>query len=201
MTRIRTAGALLLTLGLALMAACSSAGTQGPPSPSPTGQPTPNASDVAEPGPTRAISPTPTDAVRTSAPEPSLTPAGATRAPTPAPSASEASAGGVAAISEEQLKEELRGARFSTRGWKTDFRLRSISYRDIRGGGPSKDGIAPIDNPKFESVEQADLWLEDREPVQVVNINGDARAYPVQIMMWHEVVNDTVGGDPVVITY
>ena len=68
-------------------------------------------------------------------------------------------------------------------------------------GGPGKDDIPSIDNPKFESVEQADQWLEDREPVQVANINGDARAYPLQIMIWHEIVNDVVGGEPVVITY
>jgi len=109
--------------------------------------------------------------------------------------------GEITPISEEQLTEELKGARFSIVGWETNFRLRSIPYEEIRGGGPGKDDIPSIDNPKFESVEQADQWLEDREPVQVANINGDARAYPLQIMIWHEIVNDVVGGEPVVITY
>ena len=68
-------------------------------------------------------------------------------------------------------------------------------------GGPPKDGIPSIDNPAFESVADADVWLHDVEPVQVVDLNGDARAYPVQIMVWHELVNDTVGGEPVVITF
>jgi len=90
---------------------------------------------------------------------------------------------------------------FSTSVWKTNFSLRSISYEEIRGGGPGKDDIPPIDDPTFESIEEADQWLEDREPVQVANIKGDARAYPLQIMIWHEIVNDTVGGEPVVITY
>ena len=109
--------------------------------------------------------------------------------------------GEIMPISEEQLTEEMKGTRFSTAGWETNFRLRSISYKEIRGGGPGKDDIPSIDNPKFELVEQADQWLEDREPVQVANINGDARAYPLQIMIWHEIVNDVVGGEPVVITY
>ena len=42
---------------------------------------------------------------------------------------------------------------------------------------------------------------EDQEPVQVVEINGDVRAYPLQIMIWHEVLNDIVGGEPVLVTY
>ena len=50
-------------------------------------------------------------------------------------------------------------------------------------------------------MAEAGKWLTDREPVQVVNIGDDVRAYPLQIMIWHEVVNDTVGGEPVVVTY
>ena len=86
-------------------------------------------------------------------------------------------------------------------GWDTNFNLRSVDYDDILGGGPNKDGIPAIDAPIFQTVTEADEWLDGREPVQVVLIDGDARAYPMQIMMFHEIVNDTVGGEPVVITY
>ncbi len=85
--------------------------------------------------------------------------------------------------------------------WATDFTRTTIAFDEIMTGGPPKDGIPAIDDPKFESVADADEWLDDREAVQVVNLNGDARAYPVQVMVWHELVNDTVGGEPVVITY
>lgn len=85
--------------------------------------------------------------------------------------------------------------------WGTDFARATIDYADIMTGGPPKDGIPAIDAPQFESVAAADQWLDDREPVQVVNLNGEARAYPVQVMVWHELVNDTVGGEPVVITF
>jgi hypothetical protein len=63
-----------------------------------------------------------------------------------------------------------------------------------------KDGIPAIDEPRFETVEEVD-WLVDKEPVIVVELNGDARAYPLQIMTWHEIVNDEVGGTPLAVTF
>ena len=85
--------------------------------------------------------------------------------------------------------------------WDTDFTRTTISFDEIMTGGPPKDGIPSIDDPQFESIADADRWLDDPEPVQVVDLNGDVRAYPVQVMVWHELVNDTVGGEPVVITF
>ena len=111
------------------------------------------------------------------------------------------SAGGVNAISEEQANREIKQSALSDFFWETDFRFRTVPYAEILSGGPGKDGIRAIAKPAFRSVQAPDQLLVDREPVQVVNINGDARAYPVRIMMHHELVNDTVGGDPVVITF
>ncbi len=76
-----------------------------------------------------------------------------------------------------------------------------IDPGDVVSGGPPPDGIPPIDDPQFISVSAADAWLNDVEPVLVVDVNGDVRAYPIQIMMWHEIVNDTVGGVPLAVTY
>ncbi|MGI8516790.1 MAG: DUF3179 domain-containing protein [Acidimicrobiia bacterium] len=76
-----------------------------------------------------------------------------------------------------------------------------VPPEDIISGGPPPDGIPPIDDPNFVSVDQADAWLEDTEPVVALEIDGDVRAYPIQVMIWHEIVNDTVGGIPVTITY
>ncbi len=76
-----------------------------------------------------------------------------------------------------------------------------IDPDDILSGGPPPDGIPPIDDPKFVTVTEADDWLNDVEPVLVVDIDGDVRAYPIQILMWHEIVNDTVGGVPLSVTY
>lgn len=90
---------------------------------------------------------------------------------------------------------------FSTRGWKTDFSTRSVSFDEILSGGPPKDGIPAIDRPKFVSVSEADRWLGEREPVVVFEHDGEVRGYPWQVLIWHEIVNDDVGGLPVSITY
>ena len=99
----------------------------------------------------------------------------------------------------EQARQKYE--RLLRAAWKTDFSRTTIDYGEIMTGGPPKDGIPSIDEPAFESVAEADEWLGELEAVQVVDINGDARAYPVQVMVWHELVNDTVGGEPVVITF
>ena len=102
---------------------------------------------------------------------------------------------------EEAERTRSRYENLLRASWATDFSRTTISFDEIMTGGPPKDGIPAIDNPTFESVADADGWLDDLEAVQVVDLNGDARAYPVQVMVWHELVNDTVGGEPVVITY
>jgi len=83
----------------------------------------------------------------------------------------------------------------------TDFSQHSVPYSEILSGGPPKDGIPAIDEPQFTTVDQADAWLEPQEPVILLQIDGDARAYPIQILMWHEIANDTVGQVPVVVTF
>jgi Protein of unknown function (DUF3179) len=80
--------------------------------------------------------------------------------------------------------------------------IKSIVPLDqIVSGGPPPDGIPSIDSPKFTSVKEADKILEDSELVVGLNVNGDIRAYPLQILVWHEIVNDNVGDVPVAVTY
>ena len=90
---------------------------------------------------------------------------------------------------------------FDTRGWATDFTKHSVSLDEIMSGGPPKDGIPPVDNPRFTSVAEADRWIGDREPIIVFEHGGIVRGYPWQILIWHEIVNDEVGGLPVTVTY
>ena len=90
---------------------------------------------------------------------------------------------------------------FSTKGWRTDFTKHTIPLEDIRGAGPGKDGIPPLDRPTFVSVERANRWMENQNPVIALELNGDVRAYPLQILNWHEIVNDILGGTPVTITF
>ena len=62
------------------------------------------------------------------------------------------------------------------------------------------DRIPALEDPAFVAVAEVD-WLAAVEPVLVLDINGDARAYPLRIMTWHELVNGTVGGVPVTVSY
>ena len=68
-------------------------------------------------------------------------------------------------------------------------------------GGPPKDGIPSIDNPIYVSMEEADEWIADNELVLALIYKGVTRVYPLQILVWHEIVNDVVAGDPLLITY
>ncbi len=88
----------------------------------------------------------------------------------------------------------------------TDFTEHTVAFAEIRSGGPSKDGIPAIDSPRFEQLDAGHTkgWarnIAENEPVISLAIGGDARAYPVRILVWHEIVNDIVGGVPVVVTY
>ena len=82
----------------------------------------------------------------------------------------------------------------------TDFSKHSVDLDDIMSGGPPKDGIPSIDDPTFVAVAEASD-LAPSEPVIGLAIEGDARAYPLRVLTWHEIVNDVVGGVPVAVTY
>ncbi len=87
------------------------------------------------------------------------------------------------------------------RGWKTNTSKRSIELDELMSGGPPKDGIPAIDAPVFVSQTNALTWLKGQEPVIAVALNGVARAYPLQILTWHEIVNDELAGVPVTVTF
>ena len=90
---------------------------------------------------------------------------------------------------------------FDTSGWRTDFSRHSVPLTEIMSGGPPKDGIPAVDRPEFVSVSAADEWLKPKEPVILFAHDGDVRAYPMQILIWHEIANDTVARLPVAITF
>ena len=76
-----------------------------------------------------------------------------------------------------------------------------VDPNKIVSGGPPKDGIPSIDNPNFVSLQEADQWIQDNELVIAIIYKGMKRVYPLQILVWHEIVNDTIAGDPLLITY
>ena len=89
----------------------------------------------------------------------------------------------------------------SLNGWKTDFSKHSVPLTEIMSGGPGRDGISPIDHPRFVSPAEAAGWLKGREPVVAFSLGSEQRAYPLQILIWHEIVNDQVGDRSVTVTF
>ncbi len=108
----------------------------------------------------------------------------------------------LAAIGWWAVKDIVRAQVPSSFEWpKTNFEKTLVDLNEIMSGGPPKDGIPSIDSPKFVAPASAADWIDPREPVIVLVLNKDARAYPLQILTWHEIVNDTVGGVPVSVTF
>ena len=85
--------------------------------------------------------------------------------------------------------------------WDADEVDGTVPLSEIRSGGPPPDGIPPIDEPVFESVASAGDWLGEADPVMLVEAGGEVRGYPLAILTFHEIVNDTIGGVDVVVTY
>jgi hypothetical protein len=84
---------------------------------------------------------------------------------------------------------------------RTDFSKTSVDFNEITSGGPPKDGIPAVHNPRFNSVNQEGK-LGSREPVMTVELTGQIpRAYPIRYLMWHEIVNDMIGNIPIAVTY
>ena len=75
-----------------------------------------------------------------------------------------------------------------------------VPRSEIFSGGPPRDGIPALTDPEFISIGKAD-WMNDKSRVLGIYINGIAKAYPLEIMNWHEIVNDTIGNKHILITY
>lgn len=150
--------------------------------------------DQTQPAAT-AAAPTATDAPATAVAAATATSAPAAPA-TPQPTLE--TVGGKPILTSDTRSQRLQGI---TDDWNTNWNRHTISYDELLSGGPPRDGIPSIDNPRFVNPEAAATWLADNEPVMVLEIDGDGRAYPLQIITWHEIVNDTVGGVPVVVTF
>jgi len=95
---------------------------------------------------------------------------------------------------------ELEESRLRTGGWLTDFSRHTVAFDEIQAV-LGRDGIPSIDRPRFETIEEVESVIGDLEPVITFKINGEARAYPLSILTWHEIVNDIVGGEPVIVTF
>lgn len=83
---------------------------------------------------------------------------------------------------------------------RLDTGKRSVELREIQSGGPPRDGIPAISNPSFHPAN-AESSLSSTEPMITVSGLCAAKAYPLSVLMWHEIVNDTLCGVPIAVTY
>jgi hypothetical protein len=113
---------------------------------------------------------------------------------------------GIAAFPARQQAESVKIEKKPTyipavRGEKFDVTRHLVPLGEIRGGGPPKDGIPSLDNPAFVSSAAADHQLKGLDGIIGVEFKGIAKAYPIRILNWHEIVNDEVGGRAVLVTW
>ena len=83
----------------------------------------------------------------------------------------------------------------------TDFLKLEVTLSEINYAGMPKDGIPALNRPRFNSVKKAGAWIQGKEPVLLIEKDGFARAYPLQILLYHQIINDTFRGDPIVVTF
>ena len=86
-----------------------------------------------------------------------------------------------------------------TFGLKTDTTKKTIDLQDILSGGPGKDGIPAINNPTFVPLSATEV-ADDARGI-LVALHGVRRFYPYSILVWHEIVNDTIGETPIAVTF
>ncbi|MYB85238.1 MAG: DUF3179 domain-containing protein [Chloroflexi bacterium] len=200
--------AFALTCAVLVLAFSACVSTDTPtPTPAEARIPTPGATAT----PTAAVSalvpsasPTPTAAVSALVPSASPTPtaavstlvASATPTPTLDPNVVR---NAYSVEADPDYEDGITG--IYTRIWETDFRFHTVPYHEIVSGGVGRDGIPPIDEPTFVSLTDAREWLSDTEPVIALELHGEAKAYPLQVLLWHEIVNDELAGLPVTVTY
>jgi hypothetical protein len=82
-----------------------------------------------------------------------------------------------------------------------DFSKYNIPIEEIRGGGPPRDGIPALFDPRYFTADEADKLLVPDEKVLGLTLGGVSRAYPIRIMSWHELVNDEIGGVPYLVSW
>ena len=107
----------------------------------------------------------------------------------------------VGAQSPAQSQDNCSPTNLNTANWSTNFCNSQVDFSEILVGNPVKNGIPSVTEPAMESVEEAANWLSDNSPVIALELEGEARAYPLAILMWHEIANDVIAGKPVAVTF
>lgn len=110
---------------------------------------------------------------------------------------------GVNVVTDDPRSALINIAQQATEPWPTDWSRQAVDLGEFLVGLPRldpRDGIPPIDTPRFEPIADA-TWLGEREPGALVRLNGEVRFYPLSILTRHEIVNDRFGDIPVAVTF
>ena len=86
------------------------------------------------------------------------------------------------------------------RDWSTEWGIRIVEFDELLQGAV-RDAIPALNGPRYVPLAEASTYYEDDIPLVQINVNGDVRGYPLEILTWHEIVNDVVGGVPVTVTF
>ena len=104
-------------------------------------------------------------------------------------------------LTPEETAHMLETASIPSDAWSTDFSRAAVDLSDAVVVSDGRGGIPVITQPRYETIDQAGGWLSGREPVLAAFAGGEARAYPLRLLLWHEAVNDWLGGLPLLATY
>ena len=109
------------------------------------------------------------------------------------------------AVPANELVANAAPPRGAEREFSTDFSLSLVDFSEVISGGPPKDGIPAINNPRFDSMADANTWVDDAEMVFIIDgrpyDSDEVHIYPVQILIYHEIANDRLGDTPITVTY
>ncbi len=101
----------------------------------------------------------------------------------------------------EEAARALGEASISPDVWRTDFSRVTADLSDSVVVANGRGGVPVVTEPRYEATEQADSWISNNEPVLAAFAGGEARVYPLRLLLWHEAVNDWLGGSPLLVTY
>jgi len=101
----------------------------------------------------------------------------------------------------EEPQDANKETAFSNIGLQTNTAISSIPLTNVLGGGPPKDGIPAITDPKFTSIDEATDWLDDEGLGIIYEHGGVTRYYPYTVLYWHEIANDNIGDHYFAVTF
>ncbi len=99
------------------------------------------------------------------------------------------------------LNSSAIGQQQQLEGWETNTNKALVPLNSLKLAAIPKTGIPSINNPKFVTTDTAKSWISAQEPVIMLKYQNIAKAYPLQILIWHEIVNDRINGEPVLVTF